>query len=92
MFKGGVHSGFNVGSIIFNTGAELHYLPHSGTLQRNEKDMFHRFVEEVKIHETISLGRNTALLTIHGFLPMMYWLQMLVFITTLKLQLNPLQS
>lgn len=61
--KGGVHSGFNVGSIIFNTGAELHYLPHSGTLQRDEKEIFHRFVEEVKIHGTISLGRNTALLT-----------------------------
>jgi hypothetical protein len=57
---GGPHSGFNVGSVIFQNRAELHYLPHSGSLSF-EIGIFNRFIQEVQANGTVSLGANTAL-------------------------------
>ena len=57
----GVHSGFNVGSLIFNGGGELHYVPHSGGLDHIEPGIIQRFSEELTTKGKISFGNNTAL-------------------------------
>lgn len=60
---GGNHSGFNVGSLIFNNGAELHFLPHSGSLRLSEPQIVKRFSKELLKGGGITFGKNTALPT-----------------------------
>uniref|UniRef100_A0A7S1WSH4 SGNH domain-containing protein n=1 Tax=Alexandrium catenella TaxID=2925 RepID=A0A7S1WSH4_ALECA len=57
----GVQSGFNVGSLRYTNGHELHYLPHSGTLHLGEGAIFARMRRELAVFGGATLGPNTAL-------------------------------
>ena len=63
---GGNHSGFNVGSLLFHNGGELHFLPHSGSLRHSETQIVKRFAGELENGGGITFGTNTALPTEGG--------------------------
>ena len=59
----GTHSGFNVGSIRMYNGNEIHYLPHSGSLQRAESNIVARWIQELNTNRSITFGTNLIMHT-----------------------------
>lgn len=61
---GGVHSGFNTGSVILNNRSivqEIHYIPHSGSLKKNEMGILRRWANEWNDTKSITFGSNLAI-------------------------------
>jgi len=52
----GNHSGFNVGSMKFNSGAEIHYAPRAGSLQKVEGAIIERFSKEIDAVGKMTFG------------------------------------
>lgn len=55
----GEHSGFNTGSIKWADGGEMHFLPHSGALEKGESNILERMINEFDGSQTrVSFGAN----------------------------------
>jgi hypothetical protein len=61
--KGGKHSGFNVASVRFVNGAEIHFLPLGGTVGRGqaEKGIVSRMIQELDDKGFVTMRNRTAL-------------------------------
>jgi len=59
--SGGVHSGFNVGSILLRGGAEIHFLPHSGSLRYNNAHIMNDMLRSIKIGRNPEISQDSAL-------------------------------
>ena len=44
----GPHSGFDIGSVFWRSGFEMHFLPLGGTPHHSEPGIIHRFLEETR--------------------------------------------
>ena len=59
-----IHSGFNVGSIRMYNGNEIHYVPHSGSLQRTEGNIVGRWQQELNRNHSITFGTKLIMRTL----------------------------
>lgn len=61
--EGGKHSGFNVASVRFVNGAEIHFLPLGGTVGRDqaEKGIVSRMIQELDDKGFVTMRNRTAL-------------------------------
>lgn len=59
--SGGVHSGFDVGSIFLRGGAEIHFLPHSGSLRHNNAHIMNDMLRSIKLGRNPEISQDSAL-------------------------------
>jgi len=63
---GGVHSGHSTGSIRLPGEAEIHFLPHGGSLRKQESKMYQRMARQLDDLGYITLARRTTLPSQHA--------------------------